>query len=213
MDVDFWASRVHSAKHITAMQAARLNSENHLSLDDSEGDDDARACFPCPFCYMDIEVPLLCTHLQEEHCFDVKNAICPVCAENLGKDILGHFTVQHAHLVKRRRKSHRSGLWTNSSAMLSKELRELSSFHGITSTNGRRNTSDFAPDPLLSPFLCSVSLPAKGTQDTCSSKNASNTSDVKSTEMSTSNEAGKHDYKERRQRAEFFQQLIISTIF
>nr|DAD30783.1 TPA_asm: hypothetical protein HUJ06_009634 [Nelumbo nucifera] len=26
MNIDFWASRVHSNKHLTAMQAARLNS-------------------------------------------------------------------------------------------------------------------------------------------------------------------------------------------
>ncbi|KAL3512725.1 hypothetical protein ACH5RR_025442 [Cinchona calisaya] len=50
MAVDFWAAKVHSAKHILAVQAARLNnSESHLTMDD-EGEDDVRACFPCPFC-------------------------------------------------------------------------------------------------------------------------------------------------------------------
>ncbi|KAF8408324.1 hypothetical protein HHK36_007473 [Tetracentron sinense] len=222
MDVDFWATRVRSVKHLTAVQAARLNSVvfqfevpgNHLSLDNSEADDDARVCFPCPFCYVDIEVPVLCAHLQEEHCFDVKNAVCPVCAANLGKDMIGHFTVQHAHLLKRRRKSQRSGMRTNSSAMLGKEHRELSSFLGVTSTNSRRDTPDSAPDPLLSPFLCSAALPdTESNQDTCSSDDTSTSSDLKSTEPSTPNEAREHDNEERKQRAEFFQQLILSTIF
>ncbi|XP_010251048.1 PREDICTED: protein DEHYDRATION-INDUCED 19 homolog 5-like [Nelumbo nucifera] len=214
MDVDFWASRVHSTKHLTAMQTARLNSENHLSLDDSEGDDDIRAWFLCPFCFVEIEVPVLCAHLQDEHCFDVKNAVCPVCAANLGKDMIGHFTVQHSHLLKRRRKSQRSGLWTNSSAMLGKELRELSSFLGVGSTNGRVNASDSTPDPLLSPFLCTVSLPnTKSDQDTSSRNDKIATSDVKSMEQSTSDEVWEKDYKERSQRSEFFQQLVLSTIF
>lgn len=26
--------------------------------------------------------------------------VCPICAANLGKDALGHFTVQHAHSIK-----------------------------------------------------------------------------------------------------------------
>lgn len=47
-----------------------------MAIDDSDGDEDARAYFPCPFCYVDIEVHLLCSHLQDEHCFDLKNAVC-----------------------------------------------------------------------------------------------------------------------------------------
>ncbi|KAJ4974161.1 hypothetical protein NE237_007335 [Protea cynaroides] len=213
MDVDFWASRVDSTKHLT-MQAARLNSDNHLRLDDFEGDDDIRACFPCPFCYVEIEVPLLCAHLQEEHCFDVKNAVCPVCAENLGKDMIGHFTVQHAHLLKRRRKSQRPSLWTNSSAILGKELRELSSFISATSTNGRGNAIDSSPDPLLSPFLCNIDIPdIKDDQNTHSKNDVSASSDMKSMLPSASDEAQEQDYGERRQRAEFFQQMVLSTIF
>ena len=55
-------------------------TDTHIVLDDdSEGEDDARTCFPCPFCYVDIEVTMLCIHLQEEQCFDLKNAVseCP----------------------------------------------------------------------------------------------------------------------------------------
>lgn len=51
-------------------------TDNHFALDDSEGDDEAKSCFPCPFCYVDIEVPVLCNHLEEEHCFEFKNAVC-----------------------------------------------------------------------------------------------------------------------------------------
>ncbi|KAG9446769.1 hypothetical protein H6P81_012897 [Aristolochia fimbriata] len=215
MDVEFWASRVNSVNHVSAMQATRLNSETYLCLDDSEGDDDLRSCFPCPFCYVDIEVPLLCTHLQEEHCFDLKNAVCPVCAANLGKDMIGHFTVQHSHLLKRRRKSQRTGLWTTNSSGVSKELRELSSFIGITSSD-RGNSADVAPDPLLSPFLCGLVLPdAKSNQEASleDEKVATIASDSKSLGQSVLDEAQEQANKEARQRAAFVQQLLLSTIF
>lgn len=38
-------------------------------------DDDMRACVPCPFCYVDIQVPAVCLHEQEQHCFDFKNVV------------------------------------------------------------------------------------------------------------------------------------------
>ncbi|XP_068666510.1 protein DEHYDRATION-INDUCED 19 homolog 6-like [Aristolochia californica] len=213
MDVEFWTSMVNSAKHISVMQATRLNSETYLCLDDSEGDDDLQSCFPCPFCYGDIEVPLLCTHLQEEHCFDVKNAVCPVCAANLGKDMIEHFTVQHSHLLKRRRKLQRTGLWTNSG--VSKELQELSSFIGITASN-RRNTTDDAPDPLLSPFLCGLVLPdVKSNQEACleDDKVALIASDSKSSGQSVPDAVPEQADEEARERAAFVQQLLLATIF
>ncbi|PIA30271.1 hypothetical protein AQUCO_05600001v1 [Aquilegia coerulea] len=185
MDIDFWASKVHPSKHFTTtMQTTRLNSEHHLGFDNSEGDDDLRAYFPCPFCYVDIELPSLCIHLQEEHCFDLKNAVCPVCASNLGKDIMGHFMLQHSSSLKRRRKSQRSGLWTNSSAMLGKELRDLTSFLGVNSAKESKDSPDMSSSIV----------------------------DVKS-EGSTSDEAQEEDQKEKLQRAEFIQQLVLSTIF
>ncbi|CAL5375024.1 unnamed protein product [Camellia sinensis] len=232
--MDFWTSRVHSAKHLSALQAARLNhsSDNHLNMDGLEGDDDARAYFPCPFCYVEIEVRILCNHLHEEHCFDLKNAVivgyltstclipsvCPLCAANLGKDAIGHFTEQHSHSVKRRRKSQKSGFWSNSSSMFGKDLRELSSFLGSSSMSGRGNVHDSAPDPLLSPFLCNVTLSdPKGNQDDdCSSSAGSTTSIVTrhvNTTSAMSDELQEQDYEERRQRATFFQELILSTIF
>eukprot|EP00268_Persea_americana_P017089 TRINITY_DN18186_c0_g1_i1.p1 TRINITY_DN18186_c0_g1~~TRINITY_DN18186_c0_g1_i1.p1 ORF type:complete len:220 (+),score=48.80 TRINITY_DN18186_c0_g1_i1:308-967(+) len=216
-DVECWGPRVQSTGHISAMQTSTLNSETHLCLDGSEGNDDMRACFPCPFCYMDIEVAVLCTHLHEEHCFDIKNVVCPVCAENLGRDMIGHFTVQHAHMLKWR-KSQRPGQWTNRSAMLGKGQREASSVFGdgVASTNRRRNTDDSIPDPLLSPFLHGLAVPdINDVQEASSVIEAvvSTSLDAQSTELSTSNGDREQDDEERRQRAEFIQQLVLSTVF
>lgn len=212
MDVDVWASRVHSAKHLSVVQAHRLNSGNYFTMDDSDGDDDARAYFPCPFCYVEIEIHVLCIHLQEEHCFDLKNAVCPLCAANLGKDATGHFIVQHSSSFKRRRKSLKSGLWTGGSAV---QLgKELSSFLGGL-TNGKANAQEYAPDPLLSPFLNGVSNPEpKGSQqDESFKENVSLISRPQSPGMSSHNGGNELDHEERTQKAAFVQDLVASMIF
>ncbi|KAM1340045.1 hypothetical protein ACFX2H_038495 [Malus domestica] len=182
-----------------------IREDNHMALEDSEGDDDAKSCFPCPFCYVDIEVPLLCSHLEEEHCFNFKNAVCPLCAANLGKDVIAHFTVHHASSFKHRRKSQKSGLWPGSSAMLGKALLK----------NGRSYAQESAPDPLLSPFICNISFPDPTgiPEDVCSDIDSPVTCGLKSGEPSPPDEACEKDREERRQRATFVQELIASTIF
>ncbi|XP_022885295.1 protein DEHYDRATION-INDUCED 19 homolog 5-like isoform X1 [Olea europaea var. sylvestris] len=209
MDGDFWATRVHSAKNFSALQDARLNhSSNHLIIGD-EGGDEMRAWFPCPFCYVEIEVPVLCVHLQEEHCFDLKDAVCPICAANLGKDAIGHFTMKHAHSIKRKKNTQKSGFWSNVSTNIVKDIRELSSY----SMSSQSNRSEPAPDPLFSPFLCNVPLsdPKYSRKDTTSYIAATN--DLESRKTSQKEEVHEQDYEERKQKAAFLLELIASTIF
>ncbi|CAI0450825.1 unnamed protein product, partial [Linum tenue] len=188
------------------------DEDNHLGLDESEGEEDAKAFFPCPFCYVDIDVHVLCTHLQDEHCFNLRNAVCPLCAANLGNDVIGHFIVQHASSLKKRRKAHRSGPWTggNNSAVSG---RALSSFGGSSTTSSIGNISELAPD--LSPFLGSVpELDSRSwqQQQQDSSEKPSSGTHLKSSggELSVDDRL---DREERAQKAAFIQELIASTIF
>ncbi|KAL3512728.1 hypothetical protein ACH5RR_025445 [Cinchona calisaya] len=133
MDVDFWAARVHTAKHLSDVQAARLNnSESHLTMDD-EGEDDVRACFPCPFC-----------------------------------------SVEFLMLIQ----------------------------------------NEPAPDPLLSPFLCSATFsdPKDYKQDV-SCTFADSSANAESIKPTLSDAVQEQDYEERMQRPAFFQEVIMSTIF
>ncbi|XVF49330.1 hypothetical protein PTKIN_Ptkin04bG0002700 [Pterospermum kingtungense] len=176
-----------------------------------DGDEDARACFLCPFCYVEIEIHSLCNHLQEEHCFVLKNAVCPLCAANLGKDVIGHFMIQHASSLKRRRKSQKSG---NRPGSPSKLGRELSSFMGFP-TGGRGNAHESAPNPTLSPFLCNA--PVSDTKDVqqnkCSDDGATVASNLKRIEPHLPDEDHEQNTEERRLRAAFAQQLVMSTFF
>ncbi|KAJ7956162.1 Protein DEHYDRATION-INDUCED 19 like [Quillaja saponaria] len=260
MDFDFRAASLHSARHLSAVQAARLHSgessnfsgevgrddqtegnitsvapaalpvvieidvddegpgdmtnfdqnlceDNYSSFYESDGEDDSRSYFLCPFCYMDIEISTFCGHLQDEHCYDLKNAVCPLCAANLGKDAIGHFIVQHSSSLKRRRRSEKSSFWTGSSAIHGKKL----------PTNPRGNKHESTTDPLLSPFICNVPLsnPNSIQLDETSSDSASNISDAKSIEtcVDVLDGGDKQDHQERRQKAAFVQELIASTIF
>ncbi|KAL2935686.1 Protein DEHYDRATION-INDUCED 19-like protein 5 [Bienertia sinuspersici] len=217
MEMDFWASKVHSSKHLSA----HLSSGNRLVLDDSEVKDDARAYFTCPFCYVDIELAMLCDHLQAEHCFDVKNAVCPVCALNLGKDVVGHFVTYHMNSIKvlenfpllmllfffqhelyfltysndpqTRRKAQKSGFWNFYAGRM---------MGGLNSKGGAGHTNASSPDPLLSPFL--FSSPCSETKDDQSHDHS---------KLSTLNRSKeKEDSEELRQRAAFCQQLFFSTM-
>jgi hypothetical protein len=132
-----------------------------------DGDEDVRSDFSCPYCYEDFDLTSLCSHLEDEHCFEFKPAICPVCAARIGKDMLGHVTLQHANLLKmqRRRRFQRGG--TPSSATLSLLGKELRDAHlqallgGSTSYMGSLSTN--AADPLLSNL--GYSLPISEAED------------------------------------------------
>ncbi|KAL5231368.1 hypothetical protein ABZP36_030144 [Zizania latifolia] len=113
-----------------------------------KGDDEWWEYIPCPFCYIEMEVPFLCDHLQEEHCFDMKNAVCPICADNLGKDSEEHFRAQHSHLLKRRKSS------CKPSPAADKDAYEEDSYFEAPSHCLGRPVSDPSPDPLLSQFIC-----------------------------------------------------------
>ncbi|XP_028797403.1 protein DEHYDRATION-INDUCED 19 homolog 5-like [Neltuma alba] len=95
-----------------------------------------------------IEVPVLCSHLQEEHCFDLNNAVCPLCAANLGRDANAHFIVQHSSSVKRRRKPEKSNSLSGNSAMFGKKL--------VTSARGNRHDQQLilfcTPLSAIAPF-------------------------------------------------------------
>ncbi|CAM6042902.1 unnamed protein product [Sphagnum compactum] len=101
---EIWAAHMSNSKpqynlhHQPSSHSAHL--DQHINLDDVDGDEDVRSDFSCPYCYEDFDLTSLCSHLEDEHCFEFKPAICPVCAAKIGKDMVGHVTLQHANLLK-----------------------------------------------------------------------------------------------------------------
>ncbi|KAM0875021.1 hypothetical protein ACQ4PT_037058 [Festuca glaucescens] len=157
--------------------------------------------FPCPFCYIEVEMPFICNHLQEEHCFDTRNAVCPICAENLGKDMSAHFRFQHSHLLKRRKPSRPSSSpWQ---AAPGKELYEEANPYMMNS----RTCQDPKPDPLLSQFICSAEQTELASFNGVSVRQAA-ISDVQRPGQRVS----QVELEQRLQRIEFLREIITSTI-
>jgi hypothetical protein len=46
-----------------------------INLDDVDGDEDMRPEFSCPYCDEDFDIMSLCSHLENEHCFESKPAV------------------------------------------------------------------------------------------------------------------------------------------
>lgn len=202
MDFDFRAS-FHSVKHLSAVQAARLHSENYSVIHYTDVDNDDRCDFRCPFCDFEIEVPVLCSNLEEEHYSAVKNVVCPVCEETLGKDAIMQFT--HSSSRKWGSKPEKSSIWSGNSAMLGKKL------------TTRGNKQESIPDPLLSPFICNVPIPNSNNfhqdENSSSSNKDIDIPDAKRTGTDAPDMDDEQDQQERRLRSAFAQQLVFSTIF
>lgn len=194
MDSELWASLLSSTKRRLAS-----HSDRPLSYDDLEGDDDTLFEFSCPFCYMEFDIGSLCSHLEEEHCFESKSVVCPVCAAKAGNDVVGHITHQHGHLFKmqRRRRVRKASMPSTSSC------------------------TPFSLDPLLSSLLCDLPIPETVTaskliaaSEEASLKNPlSNDQNATSCESPLDAEKCEQKLGEAALRAKFVQQMVLSTIF
>ncbi|XP_072978928.1 protein DEHYDRATION-INDUCED 19 homolog 6-like [Typha angustifolia] len=191
----------------------RIQARNISSSAIQSGDEDIWEYFPCPFCCVDVEVPFLSNHLQDEHCFDLKNAVCPVCAANPGNDMIAHFIVQHSHLVKRR-KSDKTSLWTNSSAEVGKVPYEVSSFFEVASNRRKTHAPDSAPDPLISQFIGSIPFLNTKSVDMNHERDIGPASlHDQRLELCISSDSLEKDYEEKLQKSRFVQEVLMSTIF
>lgn len=228
MDNDFWAARVAALKrhHQSHSQA----QWDRLSIDDIDVDEDIRPEFSCPYCFEEFDVSTLCSHLEEEHLFESKVVVCPVCAVKVTKDVAGHITTQHGHLFRsqRRRRFRRgagAGPPTGSLSFLGKELREaqLQFLLGGGAFRSSAPLSSNTTDSLLSALV--HSLPILGSEDPpkLSSKNeeASLKTNSSLPQHKTSHavplsaeEAEQHKQKVQQAalRANFVQQIVLSTL-
>ncbi|RZB64635.1 Protein DEHYDRATION-INDUCED 19-like 7 isoform J, partial [Glycine soja] len=82
------------------IHALVLESIGNLYAEESEGNDDFRAEFLCPFCAEDYDVVSLCCHIDDHHPIQAKNGVCPICGKKVGVDLVGHFTTQHGNFLR-----------------------------------------------------------------------------------------------------------------
>ncbi|KAI3459241.1 hypothetical protein Pfo_015904 [Paulownia fortunei] len=211
MDSDSWA-RISSS-----IRRYQSRSDVYRGVE-YEGDEEPRPEFICPFCAEDFDMVGLCCHIDEEHAIEATNGVCPVCSKKVGSELVRHLTVQHGSLLKvQRRRRFRRGGSNYPFSILRKELREgkLQSLLGGSSFSVP--SSHDKPDPLLTSFMYNppvVDEPA-GVQPLSSieacSKAESNVEDLTDRVVQQS-ELSDEDQKEKAQKCEFVQGLLLSTI-
>ncbi|KAH7431522.1 hypothetical protein KP509_08G053500 [Ceratopteris richardii] len=190
-------------------------------------DDEIRPEFPCPYCYEDFDIFALRTHLEDEHMFESRGVVCPVCAAKVPKDMVGHLTVQHGHMFKilRRHRFRRPGMPSGSTlSMLSKEYREAhlqALFSGGPFRGSGNSGSAAAADSLLTALA--YSFPIIETEDAPKQQpyvdeNLNKLSVLPSKpskpkiEILLSAEEREQKLKQETSRASFVQQMILSTM-
>lgn len=237
MDSDLWISRLAAAKrHYAAqLQNNSFQSSDRLGIDEFEMEDEIRPEFPCPYCYEDHDVSSLCAHLEEEHPFESRAAICPVCSDKINRDMLNHLTMQHGHLFKNRRRLRRFVIPSSQAiSLLGRDLREahlqvLLGTGGFSRSSNQSNSHNSPPvniasDPLLSSLV--LNFPPPGETDDGSKSSSTlgidesytTTKDMpthtlkSSFDSSLSHEEREHRRMQASVRATFVQDLLLSTL-
>lgn len=230
MTSNFWTSRIAAAKQQYASQHHHQSSHlDRFNIDDFEVEEEVRPDFPCPYCYEDFDIGSLCSHLEDEHSYESKVAVCPICSAKVAQDMLSHITLQHGHLFKlqRRRRLRRVAI-PNSQALslLGRDLREahlqvLLGGGGYRSNNTNANVSNASTDPFLSSFILNfhtseaeeISKSVVTSIEDSSAKNSASSHMWKSSfDPSLSYEEREKRMKQVSGRVGFVQDLLLSTL-
>lgn len=193
MDLDFRASTIHSTTHFSSLQ--RLHSE-YSAYSYTDEDDDAKPLIRCPSCDFEIDFSRVSSRLD----IDPKNMLCPVCDEILGDAIR---VAQRSSSQKRTLKSDKSSILSGDSVVLDKKVPARGSKH------------ERVPEPLFSKCIHSVSAPTSSGvhPGEGSSSIASDISDAKGSGTDAPADSGdEKDIEEKRLRASFAQELVLSTL-
>ncbi|XP_072966404.1 protein DEHYDRATION-INDUCED 19-like [Typha angustifolia] len=225
MDSDLWISRLAAAKRHYASQYHHNSQSDRFGIDEIEMEEDVRPDFACPYCYEDHDITSLCSHLEEDHPCESKVAVCPICSVKVTRDMLNHITLQHGHLLKRCRRLRRYAIPSGQAfSLLGRDLREahLQVLLGSSGNRSRSSsTANVAADPFLSSLVLNFPTSEEETskslistaEDACVKKEAALQNWKYSFESSLTNEEREQKRKHATVRANFVQDLLLSTLF
>ncbi|XP_027337313.1 protein DEHYDRATION-INDUCED 19 homolog 3-like [Abrus precatorius] len=174
------------------------DGESYSVINYTDEEDNAQSLIQCPFCDFEIDFSL-----EEMHYYDPQNMLCPMCDEELGEDAIR--VAQHSSSWKQTWKSDKSSVSSDNSVVLDKKLHARGSKH------------EPMPDPILPPNVCDASVPNSSSfhPGEGSSYNTSDISNAKSTGTDAAPDmvGDAQDNEERKMRACFVQELVLSTLF
>ncbi|CAN0885515.1 Protein DEHYDRATION-INDUCED 19 homolog 6 [Linum grandiflorum] len=102
MDDDKWSIDLSSTSSSRAYQHdPKFLSDLCIDFESVEDTDEyLMAYHPCPYCEEEFDLVELCCHIDDEHQFESKSEMCPVCGLNEAMDMVGHITSQHGDMFK-----------------------------------------------------------------------------------------------------------------
>ncbi|KAG7013662.1 Protein DEHYDRATION-INDUCED 19-like 7 [Cucurbita argyrosperma subsp. argyrosperma] len=198
MEADSWNAPFQLSSSRRYRSRSGVYQGDHEEIEE----ENSRTEFLCPFCAEDFDIVGLYCHVDEEHPVEVKNAVCPLCTKKVGMDI-------------RQRRLRKIGSNLTFSK-LRKELREgnLRSLLGGSLHSAPTSTE---PDPLLFSFTSNLPTfrkPARVQSQSSAEVTTSQENPKAHSERSSVSRlaASNKDEKERAQKCEFVQGLLMSTI-
>ncbi|KAL6532496.1 hypothetical protein OROGR_014466 [Orobanche gracilis] len=219
MDSDSWA-------RVSSYSRRRLSRSDVYHGEGYQVEEDPNPEYLCPFCAEDFDMVGLCCHIDEMHTIPAKNGVCPVCTRNVGYPLPHYSTFTNCTLrvdyfclstnlewiIFWRRLLRRGG--SNSpSSFLRRELRDgsLQSLFGGSSLSG--STSNIEPDPMLTSFILSPPMVDKSycVKPLCSVETGSIDELSLQNPENRSEKLSEEDMKEKAQRCNFAQGLLLST--
>ncbi|PKU60103.1 protein DEHYDRATION-INDUCED 19 isoform X2 [Dendrobium catenatum] len=227
MDSDPWVSRLAAAKRHYLLQQQQSSYSDRFDVDEYELEEEVRSDFPCPFCDEDHDIASLCSHLEDEHPFESKAAVCPVCSVKVAGEMLSHIMLQHGQAFKlqRHRRLRRVAIPNGQAlSLLGKDLREAhlqALLGGGAYRSSNSSTSAAAADSFLSSFA--LNFPASEAEETSKSslshvddfigKKSTTKAGNPSIDLSLSQEEREKKQRQATVRAKFVQDLLLSTLF
>ncbi|KAI7731591.1 hypothetical protein M8C21_015193 [Ambrosia artemisiifolia] len=197
----------------------RLPVGSYIDLEDSEEEEEEESNLElvCPYCSEGFDALGLCVHLEDQHPLEIKLGVCPLCATDLGRNMISHLIIQHQNQGLCKRKLHDDESFSIVS-LLRKKLQEHSLTRQKESASVTSSTSS-ASDPLLFSFVNSSPQShepgADSSAESSSSKilpkdetlESNHDSDVQTGFLSSK------DHEEKALKSDFMQTILLSTIF
>ncbi|EEF39324.1 conserved hypothetical protein [Ricinus communis] len=221
MEDDTWSFALSTSSR-SYQSALRSLSDLCLDFEEVDGDnineyedDDIRAEYPCPFCIEDFDLVELCSHIDDDHPFESKPGICPVCATRVGVSMVRHLTTQHGSMLQKL-KLQKDGSYSTLS-LLKKELQDGHFQCLLDVPSPAVSSSKMEPDPLMSFLYNAIPADKSGSvQPHCLPdvvlEEKSSEENILERDMHQSPLSEKEQIEKGR-RSRFVQGLLLSTIF
>ncbi|XWS14148.1 hypothetical protein CRYUN_Cryun36dG0098600 [Craigia yunnanensis] len=214
MESNSWSFRFSNSSSSSPSRRHQSRSDLFLGggYEEVDGDEDFKGEFLCPFCSEDFDIVGLCCHIDEEHPVEAKNGFVSelhVMMNGSGYSLTEWY-------VQRKRRLRKAGSNLTFS-MLRKELREGNLQALLGGSSCIVSSSNVEPDPLLSSFMFNpppgdepLSLQPLSIAESSAVKESTNKEFLERKPQQS--QLSDKDHKERAQRCEFVQGLLISTI-